>query len=109
MTVRSIVDGCPDRVYSNAVKAFLRDPTRSVRLLEFYTKKEREIFLFTSLGNKAYECWIDRVVKKGLECVKKDESEIWLNINAHRYDALIFDELTEQEEWVDKAIRRGLK
>lgn len=65
-TIRSIVDGCPDRVYSNAVKAFLRDPTRPISLLEFYTKKEREILLFTSLGNKAYDRWIDKIVKKAI-------------------------------------------
>ena len=64
--IRSIVDGCSDRVYSNAVKAFLRDPIRPIRLLDFYTKKEKEILLFTSLGNKTYDRWIDGIVKKAI-------------------------------------------
>lgn len=66
MNIRSTVDGVPDRVYTNAVKAFFRDPIRPIRLLDFYSIKEREILLFTSLGSESYNRWIDRIVAKAI-------------------------------------------
>ena len=59
MTILSTVMGVSDRVYDNAVKAFIRDPTRPIRLLDFMTLRERQILFFTSLGEAAYDAWLE--------------------------------------------------
>ena len=58
MTISSRVPGVPSRAFNNALKAKLRDPTRSIRLLDFMTKEERETLLFTALGDPNYERYL---------------------------------------------------
>ena len=58
MTISSRVPGVPTRAFNNALKARLRDPTRSIRFLDFMTQREREILLFTSLGDLNYERYL---------------------------------------------------
>ena len=58
MTISSRIPGVSTRAFNNALKAKLRDPTRSIRLLDFMTQRERETLLFTSLGDSNYEYYI---------------------------------------------------
>lgn len=60
--VLSTISGVPDRAYNNASVAYMRDPRRPIRLLDFMTLHEREILIFTSLGVEDYEVWLDKVV-----------------------------------------------
>lgn len=59
MTIESTVIGISNRVFNNALKAKFRDPSRSIRLLDFMTLHERQILLFTSTGDALYEEWLD--------------------------------------------------
>lgn len=57
--IESRVLGVSDRTYENAAKAFLRDPRRSLRLLDFMTLQERQTLVFTALGDATYEEWLE--------------------------------------------------
>jgi hypothetical protein len=57
MTIFSTVPGISDRAFKNAVKAKLRDPVRSVRLLDFLTSHEKEI-LFYGVFGEGYYNWL---------------------------------------------------
>ena len=48
----------PERAFKNAAKAFLRDPTRPINPLDFFTLKERMVLLFTSITDVYYEDWL---------------------------------------------------
>ena len=85
--IRSNVPGISNRAFNNALKAKIRDPSRSVRLLTFLTVHEKEIFVFTALGDVAFENWLD--------------------IHSHRYDTGDY-ELTSQERYIDYTIRIAL-
>ena len=65
--IKSNVPGISDRAFNNAFKAKIRDPSRSIRLLDFLTIHEKEVLLFTSLGDKIYDVWLDSF--KGLNYV----------------------------------------
>lgn len=59
MTIETKVFGVSDRAYNNAAKAFMSDPRRPLRLLDFMTSRERQTLLFTALGDVAYEQWLE--------------------------------------------------
>lgn len=88
MTISSNIRKVPDRAFVNVLKAKLRDPTRSLRILDFLTYRERVNLYYDVFGADGYEKWLDE--------------------NAHRHNTLIEGDLTEVERYVDGAIRRGL-
>ena len=46
------------RARDNANKAFMRDPTRPINYLDFMTKRERQVLVFTGLRDIYYEGWM---------------------------------------------------
>lgn len=56
--IESTVYGVSDRAYKNAAKAYIRDPRRPLRLLDFLIKSERQQLIFNSLGSVGYEQWL---------------------------------------------------
>jgi len=48
----------PQRARDNANKAFMRDPTRPINYLDFMTKRERQVLVFTGLRDMYYEGWL---------------------------------------------------
>lgn len=59
--VLSIVCGVPDRVYDTAVKAWMRDPSRPVRLNDFMTSQDELFGVLTSIQLGCYENWDEKV------------------------------------------------
>lgn len=70
--IKSTVCGVSDRAYKNASLAYIRDPRRSLRLLDFITKTEREQLLFESLGSVGYERWLEAREREYLESSSYD-------------------------------------
>lgn len=67
--IKSTVYGVSDRAYKNAAKAFIADPRRPIRLLDFLIKPEREQLIFDSLGSVGYEQWLAAREREYLEAL----------------------------------------
>ena len=88
----SNITGVSDRAFSNAIKAKIRDPIRPIRLLDFLTKHEREILLFTSLGAGTYKAWLDHPIQppsyrgEKFYGYRKTNRDVWLEQYEKRYE-----------------------